>query len=298
MFLLIVIASNIRLFDDFRFVNFSFVLGVITSSVAAMVLSNVTGMQLLWKESYIYGARRFSGLEYDPNVYSVVILVAIGICTLMIFTDSKRLFYKISLIALMFIGLFTLSKTFIIGLLILLIVVMVLYRKQINIVLIIKVVMPILFLISIVYFLDSDIQNLFEIMLSRFRSIDSIDDLSSTRLSIMSNYLSLTLNNLSSFLFGYGFGASTIYEQGLNYTAHNTYLQILFYLGVVGMMVISVFFWSVFRSLSIKINNHANIILLVILSAMFSLDLIFKEFLPIILPIYIINGYNIRERKN
>lgn len=296
LLLFLLVYSNLEVYSNCWIINFSFVFGVLTASISAKILFNLPSMQMIWKEAYVYGVRRFSGLEYDPNFYSVILLVAISICLIFVIRE-KSWFYGFSAVVLTGIGFSTLSKMFLIGLLIILLFTLIDIRKQLSLIRYIGVIFLIVAIgVIILYKIETDgferNKNL-SIVLDRISKSSSIDDLFTTRIQKQLTYLKLISSNIKVLLFGYGFNSNNIFLQGINYSAHNTYLQITFYTGIIGLFILISYFVSIFNSLKRRMLSYSNLTLVITLVVMFVLDLTYKEFVPIIFCISLINGAHV-----
>ena len=79
---------------------------------------------------------------------------------------------------------------------------------------------------------------LFNGILYRITSANDISSLTTGRFDIWINYLSFLFDNLGRFLFGGGLGAEMLNKR----VAHNTYIDLLYYLGILGTtLLITVF---------------------------------------------------------
>jgi O-antigen ligase len=86
---------------------------------------------------------------------------------------------------------------------------------------------------------------LFNVVLVRFDEASDIATLTTGRSDLWASYTEYLIQNPFVLLFGSGFGAPLINGHG----AHNTYLDLLYYLGIVGTVILLAYFASVFKIL-------------------------------------------------
>ncbi|WZL73677.1 hypothetical protein QBE52_02775 [Clostridiaceae bacterium 35-E11] len=290
LLLLLVVSSNLENFNNYRQINFAYVFGVINSVFSAIILYRIPNMQVLWKDAYINNVRRFSGLEYDPNFFSVILLITLSICIMFVLKE-KSFFYKLSSLILVIIGFSTLSKTFLFGLVLLLIVTLYYTNSPIKLLGYLKKIVLLIPIILILLMLNDTFKDNVSLMFYRVSNINTLDDLTTNRYGMQVTYISFITSSAMNFLFGHGFSTEAIFQQGISYSAHNTYLQIIFYVGIVGFILITSYFVSIFKLKTYRKNKFSNLTLIIILIIMLSLDLSFKEFIPTVLSINLINRY-------
>lgn len=88
---------------------------------------------------------------------------------------------------------------------------------------------------------------LFSVVLYRIFSSDNLYDLTTGRSELLIEYLTEITKSASTFFFGVGLSAD-ILERG----THNLFLEIVYYLGFIGLLLIVVYFISLLRLLSRK----------------------------------------------
>lgn len=284
LFLILLIASNGNKLYNFREVNFAFVFGVLTASISAKILYNVPWMFDLWKEAYIDGVRRFCGLEYDPNFYSVLLLVTISICILFIFKENRLWPYGPIGLALVVIGFSTLSKTYFLGLLIVFVISI---RRIKKISSKLKLAGTTVFTILAISIISNQY---IQTLLNRFNDASSLNTLTTGRLDIQLIYITMILNNYKTFLVGHGLNKNAIFLEGIMYTAHNTYLQILFYVGIIGFFILGIYFTCLFYPKKERNTFDLSMLPIIIFTiTMFTLDFTFNDYVPIIVCLFLVN---------
>ena len=177
---------------------------------------------------------RFSGLQGNPNYYTLDIVAALSaIIVLVYYKKEKTVLLAICLIALSVFGLMSVSKSFLLTWILLLVCWFVLsirqgFGKLFGSILVVTIGA------MIVYYFAYDYINAF---LFRFAADNSgtLDSITTGRTELWSLYLDEIFNNIRILLFGNGL--NTMIET-LGKGAHNTYLEALFNLGIVGSTIL------------------------------------------------------------
>lgn len=247
----------------------SYGLGMIGSSIIG--LDKVTNPAISrffsdLNQEYVAGEAtfRFSGLYMDPNFFSVgVVLVVLLSVLLIVRKQAPKWLFLPMIAALIYFGSLTLSRTFIIaialaGLLVGLDIVS--SSKKVGIAIVISVLVLGLGALLVV--------NLPAFQSIKLRFEDA--DITNNRLAIWGNYLKHIFNSGKVILIGKGIGAK--YHN--NVAAHNTYIDCLYYLGLLGSVVYVGLLSSILhvRSLVNKrtIGNFAILIVLLVVIATLS----------------------------
>lgn len=219
----------------------AFCASVLISSVYAMVFRNSSQIRSLlgeeieayWRSSFT----RFQGLFRDPNYYMT--MVAIAIALLAVLYLNKYLTQKVFLAGtgcLLFFGSLTYSKTFLIVLMFsaALFVAMLFYRKRyffgIGCILLILAAAVILS------------RTIFSVTIYRITSTNNLYDLTTGRSQLLVEYLHEITKDAGRFFFGAGLSAD-ILERG----THNLFLEIIYYLGIVGFGIMTAYVLSLIR---------------------------------------------------
>lgn len=219
---------------------------VILSSTYALVFRDSSQIRsLLGNEVVAYwgsSQTRFQGLFRDPNYYMTMLLISIALIVVLFMNQyiSRKVFVG-SISVLVFFGALTYSKTFLIVL-----AIFVLF-------LIIRLFLSGHFFIGIGSILLTTLaaivlsDTLFSVVLYRIFSSDNLYDLTTGRSELLIEYLTEITKSASTFFFGVGLSAD-ILERG----THNLFLEIVYYLGFIGLLLIVVYFISLLRLLSRK----------------------------------------------
>jgi len=238
-----------------------FVVSVLLSSILSLFTDKIETLHdLVGKFSSYDSVRRYTGLDRDPNFYSVSLLVPLA--TLMNFYLNNNLkwyiFFPLAVSLIVF-GLLTLSKSFLLGFVIILILFMILVLKRnVKKGLIFDGCILVSLILLCIIFYDKII-----LIFNRF-NIDSddtttINDITTGRLNIWKDYFNYFINNPIDFLFGNGFG-----ERILEKSSHNTIIQGICSVGLIGIIYLTVLF-VLFIIREIKENfNFSNYLPLII----------------------------------
>lgn len=110
-----------------------------------------------------------------------------------------------------------------------------------------------------------------------FDAKDKLSSLTTGRSEIWGQYLRAIFGSVKSILFGFGVGAENIgeYNGGQGFSCHNTYIQCLYYVGIVGVFLIIGFFLSSFDYKKINIKNtnwYGLLVLLALAMYLFGLE--------------------------
>lgn len=173
---------------------------------------------------------RFSGMNGDPNYYSVsLVLVLMG--ALVMYKENKRFFW-IAFGATCFLGVQTYSKSFLLALLVVVVVSFVVLARAKRGKLAFACFVALLaiggYLISTGYFYSVTL------LLNRFiTSATNISDLTTGRSDIWKDYFAVFNSNILNFIFGNGISAPLVGGKG----AHNFYLEMMYYLGIFGSLL-------------------------------------------------------------
>lgn len=256
------------------------IFGVIISSTFRFLDSNIFNISKFVGEKYsLYEESvftRFSGLLGDPNYFAVNVFVAI-VSTLFLGCKKKIPYVCMLLILLTLVGLAVLTGSKSAILMLVLPFVLLLYVNvklklgKLNIALLIGTAVCLIIIIS----LKSDY---FSYILLRFTSSElSIDLLTTGRTAIWRDYSAYFNSNLLNLVFGSGISALPLN----GYAAHNTYFDILYYLGIIPGIVYSYLIvrYFFYKRIDIKrsILNFSGIIVVLtmysFLSSLFDIDL-------------------------
>lgn len=216
----------------------AFCISLLVTSVYALLFRNASQIvSLRGQESPAYWGSpfmRFQGLFEDPNYY--MSLLTVGLALLIKLKNVGRVgnwFFAIAGVAFSLCGLLTYSKTFFL-MLILLAAVYVVWqfwdRKFARGAALIFAGIAVVFVLLVADFSP------FRVVLTRLLSATNLDELTTGRNEVFDAYLNAITENVGYALFGRGMA-----EQGLFKDPHNLYLELVYYIGVVGLIITGCF---------------------------------------------------------
>ena len=187
---------------------------------------------------------RFTGLDLDPNYFSLQVLIAMA-CLLVLFNlDGKKEKKSIVLLVILaFFGILTYSKMFIITLIVFIMMTFVVFIRN-NVKTAIKFSSFIVIICGgALYFFY---EKLFEIYWIRFfGSGISTDAITTGRVSSWSIFINEILQNTKVFVLGAGFGTSFAKVK----MAHTMYLSTPYYIGLIGIVLSVLYISSLYKVL-------------------------------------------------
>ena len=206
---------------------------------------------------------RFAGLYGDPNYYSINVLICL--CLVVILNHKKFLGMVSSValsIALVAFALMTFSKSAFIMLVFS--AFMLIYSKVKTRKYLVALTVLLLGVTVAFYVLDGQFGFL-EIILSRFFEAEDINSLTTGRLDLWNNYINYFQSSFLAVLFGEGFGAKPI--NGMY--AHNTYIDMIYYLGIFGTFLLIYVLAVAFKGKTKNKKNLLNYSILMIVLIMY-----------------------------
>lgn len=236
-------------------------LGLIISCFIANFSKLIPGLSIYMSSIKAYeissDVLRFTGLYSDPNYLSLVLIISCISLLIMVKTKMLEKRYLILCAFLVYFGLFTISKSFYIMLVIVSVFYLILSikRRQYG-----ATLLFVFFAIIVIVFLIKSNPVLFDYFIKRlFYSTD----ITTGRTEIWKQYISYFVSNPFQLIFGSGISASKFTT-----VAHNTYIDFLYYYGIVNTFV---FFLGVYLALKghiikFRLQNLIPLICLIIMS--------------------------------
>lgn len=229
--------------DNIRKMFVFYIIGVVaTSSLSALGvipnLSDYIGTVEGWvqNESIV----RFAGMYADPNYYTINLIISL--CLIVILSHKKLLgvipSVGLSALLIFFAGM-TGSKSAFLMLVLPLCFLMYSKLKKRNY--LVLLVVAVLSIVAVNLLFSGKIE-IFNNVLLRLNDASDVNSLTTGRTNIWISYFEFFLDNPISMLFGGGFGIPLWKSHG----THNTYIDLIYYLGLIG----TVFLASVFYALS------------------------------------------------
>ncbi len=219
----------------------AFLLNLLISSVYAYSLRSTPGIRQITgaEAAALWGTsiKRFKGLFEDPNYYMT--LLTVGIALVLKLKDSNRVgkrYFAFMLGSLTLFGILTYSKTFFL-MFIMLVGIYVVWQYW-NRRVFRGLAMTLLAVVAMVLIFTME-NSPFAVVLTRFREGKTLSDFTTNRSDVYLLYIREISSSLVGFFFGKGMAA-----EGLFFDPHNVYLEITYYIGVVGLVLFVGFYIS------------------------------------------------------
>lgn len=238
---LIVFVQNVKI-SDIRDIIISSSLGIIGSSYMGLLKMSNSSIQKYFTEfnsEWINGEQfyRFSGLFPDPNYYSISVIITLFMVLVLLHAKSLNKILGFGLISVMvYFGSRSYSRIFTICIVVFALYFMYYYMKNTKYKFIGYCIG-----IVILYFGILQLQEttFYENMYARFQE----DDITNGRTNITRAYLDVILNDQSILFKGKGLDGGLVKFMG----AHNTYIEILYFIGIFGSILFLFLLLSIFR---------------------------------------------------
>lgn len=240
-YVVIYLVSRYVTLDHFESFSFAIGIGVLFSAVVSLISPIIPSLfevvQGMIQTDNAFGGeeidKRFSSLTYDPNLFGMYVDCALSLNVIVLIQRQfKKSFVRISLcVALMAVGLMTLSKAYFLvsSILFILCISHILKSREIRasrktVIFIVIIVAAAILSYYMIDYVDA--------LLSRFDSKNA-SELTTGRTDIMSYYVNYLLNNPKTLLFGNSLlGGIKDYS-----TPHNFALYLLYFFGVIGTLL-------------------------------------------------------------
>lgn len=220
-----------------------FILGLLLSSAIAYFGDGFFPIDLYFNRDYVVDSNwqgsfrtdtvRFSGLNADPNYYSINIYI--GIIGALILNNKgafkNKLWVYLGVIALFLFGVQTVSKSFALMLFIIVLYLFFVSAKNKNWGM---VIVLLAFTIMVIILALTQKVEIINTMIERIANSFDKNDITTGRTSIWESYFDYLSQNPKLMLFGAGFG----YGFGGLVAAHNTYLESIASLGIIGSILL------------------------------------------------------------
>jgi len=291
-----------------RYINI-YALGLVSSSLVRLIgfvvpnINNyITAMTSV--DTVVAGARihtRFAGLDLDPNYFALQVLIAIACLLVKIYYDQDGNKLSIVLLILLTVfGLLSLSKMYIIMLIFLIVLTLASFFRN-NMKAALKFLGSVLACVGAALYFTYDF--LYEAFLVRFvGSGVTASAITTGRIEVWNNFIHAILNNPKLLYVGAGFGSGYF-----NMCAHNMYLTALYYMGIIGIVIILIFLGNLIKTLQLNVagQNKFRLVdvntipLYVLVITNLSLDSFIMDYFPIHLLLVIFAlGYQSNPPEN
>ncbi len=214
----------------------SFCFGIVISSILALfknsfpIINGFVSDSMLRLEGDDY-AIRFSGLQGNPNYYTLDILIVLAAIIVLMYNKSALKIYTVCLITLSVFGLMSVSKSFLLCWILLVVFWLVLSIKK-GFSKFVKFMIIGIICCAAVYFYAFDSINTYIFRFAK-DSGATWGEMTTGRIGIWKQYVEMIFNDTKLLFLGRGLNSSI---EGLKGT-HNTYLEAIFYLGVIGTIL-------------------------------------------------------------
>lgn len=234
-----------------------YILGVIIASSIARIDSNFFSISRYLSVQelgirYGYGEMtRFTGLDTDPNYYALSIIISLCLIVFMYHrSEIKAIPAVIQVALLLSFALLTYSKSVLLMLIFPVIYLAISNHKRGNYVL--QIILIICVVGVVLYALAGNIQAI-NIIITRMTVNTNLNGLTTGRIELWEAYLNYFDKHIIKSIFGFGLGAG--YAPNVNRAVHNSYIESVYHLGVLG------FLWLVYilRKCS-RINRNRDIL--------------------------------------
>ena len=176
-------------------------------------------------------ADRFAGLQYNPNFFTVDIILIIAGIVVLTYHKTARKSYTLYLTLLSVFGLMSVSKSFLVSFIVLIILWFVLSMKQ-GVQKLFKFLMIVLIAALVVYLFAYESINLYIFRLTEDQG-GSMGEFTTGRSDIWMDYLTGFVGDIKIFFLGNGI--NNFVKSGAS--PHNTYLDLFYFMGIVGTVL-------------------------------------------------------------
>lgn len=236
---------------DFCWLTTTFAVGIVLAATSSELLSGYSNITNYINVLDVLGVVRRSGYFNDPNYYSAHITIALGGALVLLLNrlrKSEVVWTVLCLVALVYCGFLSVSKSFLLvalSLVLLWAVGLMFQRGKISV-----KIMVILSALVGVYFLFSSA--LFDMMLSRFVGNTNMSTFTTGRTDLWMNYLRELGDNPLMLMFGSGYSDVTVGGRA----AHNTLIQLVYQFGLFGCVLLAIWFVFFIRMLLSGVRIH------------------------------------------
>ncbi|MEN6391101.1 MAG: hypothetical protein ABFD04_11850, partial [Syntrophomonas sp.] len=244
-------------YPDFEVCTIFYSAGMLLASTMAYFLLASPGMQRFITVTNYANLKvtRLAGFNPDPNYFAMQVLLAV-VCLFILSNHTRSNLRKLLQFAaigcLLFFGFTSVSKMFLISLVMIVLVWfigMLTSRNDVS-----QKATVILLCAALVTVIVSTqmFSDMIDEYLKRFAQITNVSSLTTGRSDLQTFYVKYILNNIDVLLCGVGFGLK--YPVGALNNVHNTPIDFIYRLGVVGTTLFITWFMSIFKQASLKVK--------------------------------------------
>lgn len=271
LFTIPILANNTKYVDCRKFMQhyiFGFTISTIIGFFAEEIppMADLFAYDLMWTEDFIE-LTRFSGLAFDSNFYALSNYMVIAY---LLFCFDKLSRFRICLIVFLVIsGLQTVSKSYYLVIVVLLICYCLKNTTKIK-----KVLMFVLIIglgASLFVFISNKMgYNVIDLILDRFVVGGSFADNTTGRFEIWQSYIEMFSEaSIKEIVFGFGFNAT------VTVAAHNTIIEFFYYYGIVGCFIWGAYLmycWKLFSNNTKEFENKSIMVFVCLFVGVFFLS--------------------------
>lgn len=224
---------------------YSYLYGYFTS-IAFGILRPYCRLEQILSIDYVEGITtlRFAALSFDPNYFTILSVITLFILLFDYGVHFKnKLLWSVLVVITITSAAMTFSKSFYISLIAIILLMLLKAPNRIKKTAVYS--LPLLFILLVVFW--NDVENALGIMEARFGSADDINGLTTGRSEIWELYLYEMTSYPDKMLFGHGF-------LDLERAAHNTYIEVVFKFGLIGLLVNILYIGLCFKTIKGKGN--------------------------------------------
>ncbi len=208
--------------------------GIVLSSILALFREMLPVVDLFVTDSIqdTEYASRFSGLHGNPNYYTLDIIVVMSAIVVFLYNNRNTKTHTFFFVILAVFGLMSISKSFLVALVLLMLCWLIVSIKQ-GLRKTIKLLVVCAVGATTVFYFAYDYISAYIYRLTQDRT-GTLDAITTGRSEIWIGYIEEILNNVKILFFGNGL--KTISET-IGMATHNTYIELLYSLGIVGAII-------------------------------------------------------------
>ena len=249
-----------------------YILGFVISTVIGFFVENIPSLyqlfeaDLMWTENY-QELTRFFGLAFDSNFYALSNYIIIAY--LLFAFEKTTPFRGLLTLFLLISGVMTISKSYflVVGALLILYIVKNISKIRHLVLFAMIALLGIWTFIAVSHMLG---YNAIEMITSRFIKGGSFADNTTGRTEIWRSYIDLfNASGIRVWLFGFGFNAN------VSLTAHNTFIELLYHYGIVGLLLWGTYFaycLKLFREKTETFENKSSMVCMCLIVGIFFLS--------------------------
>lgn len=231
----------------------AFCFGLLVSSAYALVFRHTWQIQAIrgTEAPAYFGSNiiRFYGLFQDPNYYSMLLITALALMTKL--KDSRYIGWPVFLVGSLLLiacGVLTYSKTFFLMMVLLVAVYLVWQFWNKRVFRGMLMTLCILIVGGILLFSEG---SPFAVVLTRLTSSTDLGDLTTGRSDVFIAYYRAITESVGSALFGAGLG-----QPNLGRDPHNLFLEITYYVGLVGLVLMALYYASLIKAIDVNLKKQ------------------------------------------